>query len=263
MLGHMKNIKMAGLAGTLSDTIANLRAEEMRAATPFRVVNAITFTINFIPQLLSPVAAFALFTIQALKTGEALDATRMFSSVSLIVLLGSPLTWTLEAVFDVVAAVPCLKRIEAYLSTPTQNSHQGSASEGHMGEANGLSSTVRLHNQGRDIELDELDGRTRETASTGGTPGEPHPIDVRNASFSWAAEGSATLSNIDLSVPQGKLAILVGPVAAGKTTLLKGLLGEVPRITGHVAPMPLRTSWCEQTPWLLVMQQLLPRCPGG
>ena len=77
MLGHMKNIKMSGLAGTLSNTIADLRTEEMKAATPFRLVNTTTYTISFIPQLLSPVAAFALFTVHALKTGDALDATRV------------------------------------------------------------------------------------------------------------------------------------------------------------------------------------------
>ena len=71
---------MSGLAGKLSSTITSLREEEMNAATPFRTINTITYTISLFPQLISPVAAFALFTIHALKTGEALDAIRVSTS---------------------------------------------------------------------------------------------------------------------------------------------------------------------------------------
>jgi len=169
-----------------------------------------------------------------------LRLVQMFSSMSLIVLLGSPLTWILEAVFDVVAALACLKRIDTYLSKPAHASH--------------LVPSVKrvVRGQNHDIELEEIDLRTRGAALTAMPDREVNAIETCKASFSWTAEGRPTLNNIDLSVPKGRLAMLIGPVASGKTTLPRGLLGEAPRVAGDVALLPLRLSWCEQTPWLLV-----------
>jgi ATP-binding cassette subfamily C (CFTR/MRP) protein 1 len=57
-------------------------------------------------------------------------------------------------------------------------------------------------------------------------------VALRNASFSWAAAvGSAEqqlcLRGIDVELPRGKLTAVVGPVGAGKSSLLAALLGEL------------------------------------
>ena len=57
-------------------------------------------------------------------------------------------------------------------------------------------------------------------------------VALRNASFSWAAAvGSAEqqlcLRGIDAELPRGKLTAIVGPVGAGKSSLLAALLGEL------------------------------------
>lgn len=55
-------------------------------------------------------------------------------------------------------------------------------------------------------------------------------ISMANASFSWS--DSAVLSNVALSVPPGRLVLVVGPVASGKSTLLSGLFGFAQRSCG-------------------------------
>lgn len=45
--------------------------------------------------------------------------------------------------------------------------------------------------------------------------------------------------------------MFIGPVASGKTTLLKALLGETPSSKGFVHISTLDFSFCDQTPWLL------------
>ena len=118
------------------------------------------------------------------------------------------------------------------------------------------SSTEHLYNNGQEIQLRQFDETTREAASSSGATREANAIEVRGASFAWTDDNRPSLSDIDLSIPRGSLAMLVGPVASGKTTLLKGLLGEAQTVAGHVVLLPLRLSWCEQTPWLLVSNTL-------
>lgn len=246
MLGHMKSIKMSGLGPKLGLTNAKLRQDEIDAAAPFRAMSAVTLAIAQAPLLVSPVASFALFIIQSFQSGQTLDATRMFSSLSLIILLGQPLFWMLEAFLDASAAFTCFKRIEKYLSTASMPST--TARDQTASPRVGLDdSTAQLTRHSADIELQHVERRL-----------QLHEIDVhvRNASFAWNAEGSAVLNDLDMSVRRGDLAIVVGPVASGKTTLLKGLLGEVPVTYGEVKLGRHKVAWCEQTPWLIVSVHL-------
>lgn len=96
--------------------------------------------------------------------------------------------------------------------------------------------------EGRTFELQELSTTRRRGCRV--------EVAVRNATFSWALDAPPLVRISDLEVEKGQLTIVVGPVASGKTTLLKGLLGEVPSVSGQVALGRQGVAWCEQTPWL-------------
>lgn len=247
MLGHMKAIKMSGLGPTLTATIASLRVKEIDAAKPFRVMSAITSGLAQVPVLISPVVAFAFFTITSAKTGDALDATRMFSSLSLIILLGQPLFWMFETVLDMSAAYACFKRIETFLVKSDRADNRNLApgsSRDSMPSPN--SSTAQLS---PDIELHDFSLGSGVTKDVG-----PKTADlvIRNASLSWKEDGQPILTNINLEAKAGTLTMITGSVAAGKTTLLKGLLGEVPVVKGDFILRRHRLAWCEQSAWLIV-----------
>lgn len=247
MLGHMKSIKMSGLGQRLGDTIAKLRKDEIDAAAPFRRMGALTSALAQVPLLISPVVAFAFFAIGAISSGESLQATRMFSSLSLIILLGQPLFWMFEAVLDITAAAGCFKRIEKYLSTAPRVDRRADALPVPSRRTDsGLSgSTTQLSPLPQEgIELEAVTPRQQDGVQLKG-------ILVEDACFRWSLEGDAVLKDVSLEVKRGELGIIVGPVASGKTTLLKGLLGEVPHVTGKVSLERHRVSWCEQTPWLI------------
>ncbi|KAF6842276.1 ABC multidrug transporter [Colletotrichum musicola] len=244
MMGHVKSIKVSGLTQKLSETIAELRLSEMKAAVPFRVIAAITSAIAQIPLMIAPAVAFAIYTSITSKTGQNLDATRLFAALSLIILLASPLFFIFETVLDLSAALGCFHRIETYLcqqsrveyrTLPSVSSPGGPLNEPKMPPA--------------DVELEELesdDGSNKEkTFRANGA------IKVKGASFSWKPESKTGVNIPDLTVGEGQLVMLVGPVASGKTTFLKGLLGEVPHATGKVTLSSTRISWCEQSPWLM------------
>jgi ABC-type multidrug transport system fused ATPase/permease subunit len=59
------------------------------------------------------------------------------------------------------------------------------------------------------------------------------------------------LTNIDLVVPRGQIAAVVGPVGAGKTSLLQALIGEMRRTTGSVR-FGGSVAYCSQSAWIQV-----------
>ncbi|KAH0496963.1 hypothetical protein TgHK011_004301 [Trichoderma gracile] len=244
MIGHIKSIKMSGLSKHLSTTIAALRAQEIIASKPFRVVGAVTSSVAQIPLLLSPVLAFAMFQGITAATGQVLDATRMFAALSLITLLAQPLFWVFEVVLDLSAAFGAFGRIQAFLVKATREEYRSVETADVLGPSAATGEDAGL------IELQTL--RPPSTGASSPCIASTHAsaIDVEDAMFAWAPERQV-LSNISFSLNSGQFALLIGPVASGKTTLLKGLLGEVPHSTGKVFLTSSRLSWCEQTPWIL------------
>lgn len=245
MIGHIKSIKMSGLSKHLSDTIAALRVEEIAASKPFRVVGAVTSSVAQVPLLLSPVLAFAMFQGITAATGQVLDPTRMFAALSLITLLAQPLFWIFEVILDLSAAFGAFDRIQSFLVKSTRDEYR------MMEVVNSANSAVVVGEEGGLIELQALRAVASQVSSSNNSQNFTAVIDVEDATFDWSPDRSV-LSNVTFSLSSGQLTLLIGPVASGKTTLLKGLLGEVPHSGGRVYMARGPLSWCEQTPWIMV-----------
>ena len=80
--------------------------------------------------------------------------------------------------------------------------------------------------------------RTSVTSATEETHSEDIPFRVKD---------------INLSIPRGKLFAIVGPVGAGKSSLLQGLIGEMRRTSGSVK-FGGSVSYCPQSAWIQVGQ---------
>ncbi|THX23790.1 multidrug resistance-like protein [Aureobasidium pullulans] len=76
-------------------------------------------------------------------------------------------------------------------------------------------------------------------------------IVMHNASFGWKEGSPTTIKKISLRVHTSNLVMVTGPVACGKSTLLKGLLGETPLSKGRVELSSSNIAYCEQTAWLM------------
>ncbi|GJC96884.1 ABC multidrug transporter [Colletotrichum higginsianum] len=228
MIGHIKSIKMSGLTQKLSETLADLRIDEMKAATPFRVIGAITSAVAQVPLMLAPVVAFAMYTTIAAKTGQTLDATKLFAALSLIILLANPLFWMFEVVLDMSAALACFQRIETYLTEPPRVEYRLFPSDLQPG-----TQSTGSYGSSQDIQLLTLENRGEHDLER--NPSTRPALSVQEASLSWKDEADSILSGLNFDIQKGQLVMLVGPVASGKSTLLKGLLGEIPHVTGTVA----------------------------
>jgi ATP-binding cassette subfamily C (CFTR/MRP) protein 4 len=63
------------------------------------------------------------------------------------------------------------------------------------------------------------------------------------------ANPQPTLKNVSLNIGTGDLMVVVGPVAAGKSSLLLALLGEMPLSEGKVKAIG-RLAYVSQQPWI-------------
>jgi ATP-binding cassette subfamily C (CFTR/MRP) protein 1 len=86
----------------------------------------------------------------------------------------------------------------------------------------------------------EADGDNIELQSLRPSEMATDPIVVRNGTFGWS-----------FSIKVSGLTMIIGPVACGKSTLLKALLGETPSSQGFVYVSTTEVAFCDQTPWLI------------
>ncbi|XP_055867950.1 ATP-binding cassette sub-family C member 4-like isoform X5 [Biomphalaria glabrata] len=76
-------------------------------------------------------------------------------------------------------------------------------------------------------------------------------VELDNVTAKWDGNTSEsnTLENISLRVDPGKLVAVIGPVGAGKSSLLMSILGELPAQTGSVK-VSGKVSYVSQQPWI-------------
>lgn len=150
----------------------------------------------------------------------------MFTSYSYLTLLCNPLIGLFQCIPGVLAALACSERIQAFLEADARDDFRG-----HIDHAPHLPEKV--------------------SENTSGHAPKDHLISVSRGTFGWINE-SKSLQNIDLVIPAGKLTMVIGPIASGKSTLCKVLLGEVPIFDGKVTlrSPSRRIGYCDQSTFL-------------
>ncbi|KAI5212502.1 multidrug resistance-like protein [Aureobasidium subglaciale] len=113
VIGSMKTLKLSGLAGAVSDFIQALRVEELAAGSRFRKLSIVAAVLGFLPLLISPPLTFAF-------TQRTLNVSRIFTSLSYLTLLTSPLAMIFQAVPQLLSGLACLGRVQAYLECETR-----------------------------------------------------------------------------------------------------------------------------------------------
>ncbi|PGH13069.1 hypothetical protein AJ79_03906 [Helicocarpus griseus UAMH5409] len=114
VVASMKNVKMSGLLGPVSDMVQKLRVEDLAAGSRFRKIVIIAALFGYIPLMISPALTFAF-------SQRTLDATRMFTSLSYLFLLTNPLSRIFQDIPQLLSALACLSRIQAYLERETHH----------------------------------------------------------------------------------------------------------------------------------------------
>jgi ATP-binding cassette subfamily C (CFTR/MRP) protein 1 len=75
-----------------------------------------------------------------------------------------------------------------------------------------------------------------------------HAMKIQDGNFSWGGT-EKTLKNINISVEKGSLTAVVGPVGAGKSSLISAFLGEMEKLSG-TANLDGRIAFVPQQAWI-------------
>ncbi|KAF6830211.1 ABC transporter [Colletotrichum plurivorum] len=214
VISNMKALKISALSGPIENLILGLRLQELKLGGRWRTMVVASVSISFTSTLLGPVVAFA-------ATSSTLDVTRIFTSMAYLMLLASPLAYLLQTIPMLMSSLACLGRIQAYLQKDAR------------------------------VDSRTTPGALTKTHNDAIADSEAVAIAVKHGSFGWE-KGKNVMNDIDLSIPASSLTIIVGPIASGKSTLLKAFLGETPFNSGDVVfgVNYRRIGYCDQSPFL-------------
>lgn len=217
VIASMKNLKISGISSSVSNFVQKLRVEELVAGVRFRKIFIGAALLGFIPLLISPALTFAF-------TQNQLNASRVFTSLSFLTLLTLPLSQVFQSIPEVISALACIGRIQAFLECETRDDFRQ------------VFTDIR---------------RSSEKAQVDNVPTSDLEVVIRNGSFGWEAD-RFVLRGVNVQIPKSSLTLVVGPVGSGKSTLCKALLGEIPF---HEGDLILNTrvphvGFCDQTAFL-------------
>ncbi|KAI9644594.1 hypothetical protein NHQ30_006615 [Ciborinia camelliae] len=234
-IASMKGVRLLGLSGSIHAVLAGLRRSELHAARYFRYIEVLTASVSFAPLLLSPVFTFLVFVLQARGSGAILDATKIFTSLSLLQLMTQPLVWLFQAIPLLFASLGCLGRIGSYLQAPPKTECRLLSLE--TGSQGPSSTTVK-----------SMYDFQKEKSVEAGTA-----LSIRNGEFGWSTE-NLVLREVNVDIPASKLTMIVGPVASGKSTLMRAIIGELPCSKGEIqikTPRCSSIAYCADNPFLI------------
>ena len=223
-IANMKLYKISGITGPVANLIQNLRVKEIKVGNGYRLLLVFTALMAHTPSQLAPVFTFAV-------TAHRLDVTTIFTSVSYIFLVTNPLTMMFQGIPTILTALKCVERIQKFLGAEPRSDFR----------------TIATENFEKPRISDDRDTITQRDESVS----QGLAFTIKKGNFGWGAD-KTTLSNINLRIPAKQLTLIIGPVASGKSTLCKVLLGEIPVHDGTVtAHIPVTSiGYCEQTPFL-------------
>ncbi|KAF0316332.1 ABC multidrug transporter [Colletotrichum asianum] len=216
VLSNIKDLRVSGMIRPAAALVQREREDEIRVGERSRILIAISASSSQLPQAIAPALAFAFGS-------KVLDETRAFTALSFLALLTSPLLVVLQSLPIITASFACLRRIKLFLTQETRVDGRHIVASTDTDEKTGKST---------------IEVKSKEAF-----------ISIQDGSFGWM-DDKPVLKDINIYVPQSSITFVVGPVASGKSTFCRALLGEVPHAKGTITLRSKKLAYCDQTPFL-------------
>ncbi|KAH9902793.1 P-loop containing nucleoside triphosphate hydrolase protein [Cubamyces lactineus] len=240
LLGGMKIIKYFAWETPYLQRIEELRGKEMSYIRSLLVIRSANNAVAISLPALASVLAFVVYS----ATGHSLNAADIFSSLTLFNLLRMPLMFlplSLSAIADAHNAIGRLYGVfeaETLTETKVQDEHMDNAIEVVGGEfvwdGPPPDAPARKDKKG-------MFGTKKPSKKSA-------PEQAAN-STEKSQESTFRLKDVNISIPEGQLAAIVGPVGSGKSSLLEGMIGEMRRTAGTVR-FKGSVAYCPQSAWI-------------
>lgn len=236
VLLQVKAIKMIGLEAIMTRFLNNLRESEISDSMPVRKLRVIVIASLPINYWFTPAVAF-LGAVYWTVWKDGLDPVGIWVALNFVDLVRTPM-WFLLRFWNISGEFfACIERIQDFL---VLEERQDIRELRQFDNARGSIATEK--------EKTSLNSRTS-ISSIEEDMGR-RCISVENVTVASNDPDKNILNEIDLSIPAGKLTLLVGRVGAGKSVFLKTLLGEITPQDGAIQVSSFRMAYCGQNTWL-------------
>nr|XP_042714742.1 ATP-binding cassette sub-family C member 8 isoform X9 [Chrysemys picta bellii] len=234
MLRGIKLLKLYAWEHIFHSSVEETRQKEMTSLKAFALYTSISIFMN----AAIPIAAvLTTFVVHAHLTGNAdFSPSVAFASLSLFHILVTPLFLLSSVVRSTVKALVSVQKLSEFLSSEEIGEEHDKCSEPRCADNHSKYQVVPLKvvNRKRPAREDWNNYNSHMRRPVNITEGDDFCVKITNGFFTWTPEGSATLSNIDIRIPQGQLTMIVGQVGCGKSSLLLATLGEMQKTSGNV-----------------------------
>nr|XP_057931406.1 ATP-binding cassette sub-family C member 8 isoform X2 [Doryrhamphus excisus] len=240
LLRGIKLLKLYAWEGIFCDSVEETRAKELTSLQAFALYTSISIFMN----AAIPIAAVLTTFVVHVHVSEDADLSPAvaFASLSLFHILVTPLFLLSSVVRSTVKALVSVQKLSEFFSSeeigdeletrPTLTS----ASNNHN-QNSYQAVPLKVVNRKRPPRKDWNNYPLSEGDHEGHGPSlvvdQDVCIQICNGYFSWT-DGPATLADVDIRIPFGKLTMIVGQVGCGKSSLLLAALGEMQRTSGTV-----------------------------
>ena len=246
-LAGITAIKLAAGEATLAKRLGVARVAEVRHVARGNTLFATSTAIAISTPVISMVSMFAAFTL----SGRVHDAGSTFAALAFLNVVRFPLM-NLGTLFSALSQLlVSTRRIEAFLTAEgNENDGPDRRVPAAVKVVHGGSSGDHATEGAVAIAVDDDSAAAHGGSSSTSTA----IINLNEATFVWpraagTGKGGAdalrqlVIRDLSLRVECGELCVVVGPVGAGKSSLLLALLGEMPRAlpTGMTLPSTLTT----------------------
>ncbi|XP_067013510.2 ATP-binding cassette sub-family C member Sur, partial [Anabrus simplex] len=269
LLQGMKLLKLYGWEDVYGSRILATRKRELKFLDRDSFYWAVMTFLTHASSVLVTLVTFGMYFV---LESEALSASSVFTGLALFNQLTVPLFIFPITVPIIISAMVSTSRLEEYLSlpetsrvvnseakqSPLEENIQARESSGNVTkESNGDEPEARRDSVFGLLDIMEDDDEdATETHEESLVPLEDKTdsaVLVQNGCFTWSSDTYKSVITLPtLSVPKGKLTVIVGRVGSGKTSLLSALLGEMHTLTGHVTwAKDVSVAYAAQKPWLL------------
>lgn len=231
MLQGIRVVKLYNWERPIAEMIEAVRNQEIKA-----LARMLTTKITAIVSLfLAPVVvSAAMFTAYFLLEKDGVSVERVFTALAFCNLIRLPMSSMPNAISNLSDMFVAVKRVDGFMT------------ETELEQPAAAAATVPQEPQPQQQPL------------------PPGAIRLEHASFSWDADGpvsttttgsgsepppAVTLRDVTLEIKPGQLVAVVGPVGAGKSSLVSALLGEIPCVAGS-RRLGGRVSLVAQEAWI-------------
>ena len=231
VLRGIKLIKTYGWESYFEQLIDSFRRAEAVALDYIHIIKSMIFANVF--------GCPPLFCILIFGTYEAIgtfDATISFTTLTFFNTLRLPLVKLPKGLRDVLDARLALERIESFLLE-----RELDAAAGNGKASPPMADIVSVKGSGGDVPMSVIDNVGRDCPARSG-------VHIAAAAFSYGTGAEPLLHDIDISLAPGSLLMVAGPVASGKTNLLRAVLGQMTIKTG-ARSVEGSLAYVPQVPW--------------